>query len=405
MKRLKTLCIALLALTACTSDELPEAPNANENNNETFITLDKAIKTAEYYVSTIDDDKTRSDKRVFSNFEIILADDSETRSNKPLYYIINFDDNEGFAVVSADSRLDQVYAFSDEGNIFLSDTTLNKGLGMFFQSLPKSANGPARVITDPLPNPTKIEKIVPPLLTKSVQKWGQKDPYNIYCPVLTDSEGNSGNAVVGCPALAVGIAMTYFEKPKSYNGYSFNWSAMKNGSDNNGAARLLQQVGLKQNMNIQYGLSASGVNLLLFDNSITNTLKNMGYSTPAVRALNEDSLQYALKYFGPLIVNGVSSRSLSIFDKNGLGHVWNIDGFIKATTEQLDPVSNKTNKTYSYYYHCVWGWYGKSNGYFKCKQFSEKSLGIDGTPVYTEDGEQYEITHNWNTYVRIYFNY
>ena len=56
-------------------------------------------------------------------------------------YLVNYADDAGFALLSADSRLRPIYAISDEGSMSFSDTTYNKGLALFARGVEAEIRG------------------------------------------------------------------------------------------------------------------------------------------------------------------------------------------------------------------------------------------------------------------------
>lgn len=362
-------------MTSCSQQEMEDLGQdvSKESSIETLIPLDEAISQAEWYVSQLSKEHgTRSEKLKLGKVEFYSHRSGTRSAELPSYYIINFENDGGFAVVPADTRLPQeAYAFSDEGRISLADTVYNKPLQLFFDALPiPETQSVTRAIGDEdAKPPTKmIQEIVPPLFTTSVQKWSQTSPFNKYCPVFDDE-----NAPVGCPALAFGMLISHFESPSSYNGYSFPWKAMKNGSNNDAVARMLQQVGLEENLDITYfSSSAAGILDILFFDSMQRVCDNFGYDY-SFSIIEENAMNVSLSSGSPIILFGSGKDPLS---NQIVGHVWNIDGY-----GRLANTSNIGAGSSVYYYHCVWGWEGKSNGYFKCSNLGTSNAGIGGEPA------------------------
>jgi hypothetical protein len=195
-------------------------------------------------------------------------------------YVFNFEDEGGFAIVSADIRVpDQILAYSESGE--LGTYTDNPGLGLFLenaetyiaQSIEKAEaqkDSLTQEILSKLPdgelkNVLKLgrgysgggtmlqtvtksapitgssdnmdivirnigswetENIIAPL---SVVEWNQTDePYNNY----TKSKGCSGNARhTGCVAVATAQIMAYWKYPTSIDGYYMFWTEMEKYTD------------------------------------------------------------------------------------------------------------------------------------------------------------------------------
>lgn len=233
--------ILAIFLAGCAqTDEPISISSSDENIPDTFISLEDALETVKPYLSSLDGDATRSFNRKVKNVELI--NNSQTRSELPSYYIVNFENNQGFAILAADKRLLPVCAFSDKGAISLQDTIQNKGLAGFISSLPDANSAPASIITGPTTNPTTYTKEVYPLLTTTVQKWGQGSPFNSYCPV----NPNTGkHYYVGCVPIATCMVMSFFEYPKSYNGYQIEWKNIKADYNNVSLFKFLADLGVE----------------------------------------------------------------------------------------------------------------------------------------------------------------
>lgn len=118
MKRFKQfmLLLVVLLLGSCSND-LMESVNQSSGTSgaTTRVDMQTALDRAERMLAKIEGGKTRS-RRVASIRYLNI--DGKTRAEgsiDSLYYIINYADNGGFAVTGADTRLDGIYAISEEG--------------------------------------------------------------------------------------------------------------------------------------------------------------------------------------------------------------------------------------------------------------------------------------------------
>lgn len=188
-------------------------------------------------------------------------------------YVFNFENEEGFAIVSADIRVpDQILAYTESGE--LGTYTDNPGLGLFLenaetyiaQSIEKAEAWKdsltqeilSKLSGEELENilkagrgdgsgdrgsygtetvtrsigPWETESIIAPL---SVVEWSQTDePYNRY----TKPKGCSGNAPhTGCVSVATAQIMAFWKYPSSIDGYSMNWTEMTKYTDKNSYSR------------------------------------------------------------------------------------------------------------------------------------------------------------------------
>lgn len=166
----------------------------------------------------------------------------------PGYYVIEFilEGKEGFSMVSADRRIEEVFAFSEYGS--LNDTVYNEGLKMFCEGLPyyiedkiesfntdslynavsarltstKSGwidDGPIHYLYMQqgfIPDPNYVymgEETIGDLGTEYgtilTTQWGQDYPYNNKLPYV----GYYQRAYVGCVIIATVQIMAYYKKP------------------------------------------------------------------------------------------------------------------------------------------------------------------------------------------------
>lgn len=233
MKRITLFTLLAVLLSGCSTEDIHEEINKHEEQ-EYKISPDQAVSSALSYMGFMFPE-TRSARR--SEYEITPFRRVTTRSAQndleypdTLYYVINFSDDNGFALMGADRRLPRMLAISDTGNMNLADTVFNRGLAIFMESI-----STPYLPVDALPENFSLPVIGPPMLSDSVRRWSQRAPYNDECPIV-----NGLRTPTGCVPLAVGQVMTYFNHPASYGGTVFNWKKMKNGEDNATVAVLLR---------------------------------------------------------------------------------------------------------------------------------------------------------------------
>lgn len=226
---MKNKLISILAfatlMMACSQEE-PSAINNVSNDVDHYVSVEEALKKADRQFKELYGTETRSSSAALSSV-IRFNPSKNTRSSEtPKYYIFNYGNNEGFAIVGADNRLDDIYAISDEGSIELSDTLENKGLSWYLNSVLGSASLaglPPIETPDSIKIPAYPSTIASrPFLGTLLSHLHQGNPYNKYC--FTESGKQS---VVGCTALAAGIVMAYHRWPDSLNGQTFVYNFNK----------------------------------------------------------------------------------------------------------------------------------------------------------------------------------
>ncbi|MDE7414385.1 MAG: C10 family peptidase [Muribaculaceae bacterium] len=353
--KLHLLVVSLLALTACVSQEtdfkIRNTIHEAQEKTDVKISPEEAVNNAEKYFAALEDG-TRSNKRTAYNISVVGFGGTRGENGKvltdTLYYLINYENENGFALMSADRRIPELLAISEEGNLDLNDTTFNKGLAAFIDLLPTSGNQYDDVI---LPS-EDVVSVGKPMLSRYVRLWCQQSPYNKYCPInsATNSPYDTGNL-----PLVMAQIMSFFKHPASCENEIFNWDDMVDGDDRDGVAKLLSVLGSENLLDIEY--------------------ENDSYADPMnmVRAfyyLNYWYLdtRYDINEPFPLTIlnSSVSSKAHPIImhgfergDENADSHFWVADGIM--TTQGNDINGNCFERQYI---HCVWGWKGRGNGYF-----------------------------------------
>ncbi len=123
--------LAICVLTGCTSQSRDLTPPDNleiqGNNNPYHITIEEALQNLDDYFTANNEGKTRSNGQVPKVKEVVAINDSRgaTRSSSAstndtaaLLYVANFDQQQGFAILSADKRISSlVLAVTEGGNI------------------------------------------------------------------------------------------------------------------------------------------------------------------------------------------------------------------------------------------------------------------------------------------------
>lgn len=267
------LMFAALLMGGCANMEPSIAPAVNVGETDpNFVSIDEALTSADDLFAVMFGNSTRSGRKVrnVETFRPRISTRSNSGDEMYGFYIVNYDNDGGFAMVSADRRRTPVQAISDEGSLSLSDTLENKGLSWYMNEYicaggiwtPPSLDSLKKFKDDLLPViPSKQYKteICAPLLTSFMSRFHQRSPYNKYC-FTTDGK----QAVVGCVPLAIGTIMGYFEYPQGAEGYSFNWADMKRMQYHDSWSRLFEILGRPEYANAKYGEDATSASSAYF---------------------------------------------------------------------------------------------------------------------------------------------
>lgn len=404
---------AAFALLSCSKDSYTEISHTKDERlimseysehrtyEEALVIAQDAIGMLENSVST----RSAKSRTVNTSDVEYILNISETRSANSidtLMYVFNYDDNAGFAVVSANRATEELIAVAEYGNYTFGEETENEGFNMFMDMavdyIASSNGGASKALKDPI---ELIEYKV--VSTKHVLtnygpfvqvQWGQRSPYNNCC---FDANGNQ--AVAGCVATAIAQVLSYYKHPSSiqitYDATSYtqslNWneiithvnSASCNtcSTHSNQIAKLFRQIGEIVEMN--YGVTSSGA----FAYKISRVFDEFGYSHG-----------YYQNYNTSIATNSLSQNQiiLMIGDNGEVGHAWVLDGYQDVridNTEYTRPlgtinwIEGETHSSYASYNHLNWGWNGTCNGYYLTSVFDtqeciELDEGVSSGPSY-----------------------
>ncbi|MBO4965700.1 MAG: C10 family peptidase [Muribaculaceae bacterium] len=391
-------CLAFQAvfLTGCSSDNtlLPEVSETKKIANEYSIPLSDAVKIADAFMCNID--KGTRTERTISKVEVKTS--RATRSGigaDTLLYLINYADNNGFALVAADKRLPAIYAISDEGHFEFADTLQNDGLAFFMKTVQGSINNSIEKTSSVIPGgssnwPQDYYKqfkwyydLYTPKLKNAMSIISQGKPYNKYCIY------NNDTIFAGCAPVAIATLMSFYKWPEEYHGYKIKWDEIVSGENKDAMARVIRFLWNPDNLNVSIHTDSKGVvNASALAIRFAPTLRNMGYEVlDGLKPFNADEVLEVLRRGAdtPAVGTPVLARGTTL-DENGkeVGHAWVIDGamwqhghFGDLPPSITDPEPHYNPNIPMCLFHCVWGWGGSNNGFFN---FDSNVLG--GTPDY-----------------------
>ena len=260
------LLVSVIMLVACSTEyEHPAEEVKSVSQNSFKVSEEEAIERLEKMLSTFDPatrGKTRTIKEVVayrSRFRKTRAYAAEIPDT--LFYYVNFDNNEGFAVLAADERLEPIIALIDNGNYTPSEDDLNS-FELLCDSIPPldddelddfwcdginphvnelnyvkfndmedliSQYGESTILNGDSYTKTfytdyEVRYQVGPYLDT---KWSQGDPYNRMCNKIGDDNfiyQTEDNRNAGCVAIAVSQVLNFHKYPSEANGRSFDWN-------------------------------------------------------------------------------------------------------------------------------------------------------------------------------------
>lgn len=376
--------ILSFTFTSCHKEDRYIGPLPTDNYNNR--TEKEAIDIANNIVTL---SKSRADESLaIENIKTITSIES---NSIPLIYVINYENDGGYALVSASKSGIDVLGYSDNGNLDLDEVSENENFN-YFLDVAKQYVISTFGIGDFVPNPELPKTITSEIFPKLQVEWGQSYPEGIYCP----------NKIAGCVQTAMAQIMSYIEFPKSIE---INYP----GADV--AVQLLNWENIKKHKKSTSN-SQSVINQHLSDceadesthNAIGRLCRQLGYLNFAYYYSNSTTASSDEAYitFKSLCPNykftdfvGFNSDFNNLFDSlfehNGIayvrgkdlkagGHAWVCDGArrIQTTYTSIKSDGSKTTVTTNeYYYHYNWGWNGKANGYFAAGVFNMNDPNYD----------------------------
>ena len=392
--RLLSLLAATVILVGCSNQEAVETSAPMPENQEAgnIRSYDEALEIARKSISLVDgSSKTRasSPRKISVNDTKVCLADTRTRTSScaddTLMYVFNFEDNQGFAIVSANRNTEALIAVTEQGFYDPEVESDNEGFNYFMERAKDYVTQSAgRGGFIPIPE-TKDSVVysnttVGPYLTVN---WGQTHPEGEYC-----SNGMSGYA-----NTAIAQIMSYYESPLTISltypnadisVQYLNWTQMKSHQTGHGLSacpnqgihrsigRLLRQLGALTNSSYNTTYTQT------YNSNIPSAVSSIGYQSCSWTGYNYDTGVNHLNSGHLLLLNGQSGST---------SHHWVFDGYITTiqTTYHFEKSAVNQNEwilvdvtsvVYSRLCHYNWGWYGDCNGYFLSGVFNTQSAEL-----------------------------
>jgi hypothetical protein len=423
IKHTISIAVLLLAAAGCSKTNALE-PDSKTSENPKMENFEVSLKEALDLATNGNTDQNSNVRTDATGRKIVKkVEPFIDARGKTVFYVINFDENKGFLLLSADRRLTPILAYSDENAFDLK--TDNPGLLLWEDLVVEHLRGVEKnqkahidvinqwrqfedtnhingrttdapvltpeascqyFVTHPIPANVTIQH-----MTDQFTNWSQGPGYNYYCPAnsFPGCGGNCNIAVTGCGPVAVGQVLRYHKKAITTNGRTFTaamFNAMpKSLSSNNCAlsvesqqnvAHLLRDTGVDLNViyntpNILLGglVSGTGCQSWNIPGHTDNFFSNHGYTSFDINFFDpgsENTVRTELLAHRPVVVFGSSCSSCL---KNA--HIWVMDG-----VQDLHNIYQDQNG-YCYenrvtLYQMNWGWLNVSenSGWFNYTSIS-----------------------------------
>lgn len=418
------LIICFFAGWACSSDyDKQELRLSNEGISEkaTFISSpyrseDEAVALALSAANQLYEVESRtSNHKKVANVKAITATESRSSKLDSLIYVVNFEDNEGFALVPVSSMAEPVLAVTQKGNYNPEKGTQNAGLQYYLNCAVAYTSElptyPGIDTTDTKPRPFDWTHDQYAVYRDTMAHWGSRSNYRV--GVYWGQDGIYGtycpNGIVGCAPLAIGTIVAYANAgTTSTVEYTFpertetsetvNWSELishrgrVSGSSNYNCyepnpsathhtlASILRQIGY--DCDTDYSQSfGSGTSTYLCRDVLQKFIPSatVGNFTTYTQMSVMTHIDHGLVLMQAYI------------PQYGVGHIWVGDGYeyikVSETKWEWDYHKNLWNLLYANqiteygYTHFVWGYEGDGDGYFSGVVFNVQGISYT-TPYY-----------------------
>lgn len=396
----KTLLFMALALSFGTVSCTLEEPVNLENEKEFRISVEEALSDLNDFESVF---LTKSSQRKeVKSIDVVYGRPGGAAENDTLLYVVNYADEGGYAVISADMRIrESILMISESGNIdpniFRISLTKSSSDDIsadeyadsiaYYKNLYQediiggteqtaqefiaseiishaedyiarygeiwwtddnpSIDGSATTWSEPINIQNRVEYEVLPMLKT---RWHQRSPFNSLVPKSKPA---------GCVPIAIAQIMTYNRYPENLtvNGYYIDWDALgskpyisEGTSEANMVMHLIRHIQIACNS----WLFSEGT--FTFPKKAEMFLRDMGYiNVKRMLRYDEDRLFEYLQKGYPVFLSGAENISLR------KSHGWVVDGWYKSfkVYDMKDKATGKITgphtKLMGDYLHCNWG--------------------------------------------------
>lgn len=404
--------LSALLTVACTTNEIPVVLESSST-----IPIDEAVATLNNALSVLKPQtKSGASREIAEVLTVAKNDIIAKASDEKIAYVVNFKDDQGFALLAANRSLpDPIIAIVENGtmdkhlkihslletkgvtsqdssNVFIEDLIhgyiCNEGgggggdddndndEGNGGEGGGNGGNGGGGGSST-----WSTYYTVDPMLRFH---WGQGTPFNMYCPT---SSGTTCPA--GCVPVALAMIITYNSYPTTLtmNGHTLSWSQMNDAyyysdgylhntsSSHYGVqdvAYFMRQIGDFCDTYYTSGWSFTvpeDAKDFMQDIGYTNATKHVGY--------DEDDIVPMILAGKPVFIAAISG----VLN----GHAWVIDGIMRQSK------GSETRELL----HCNWGWYGSHNGFYASGVFDTTQGPIAVDPEYGDDNTTGSYDFDW----------
>lgn len=400
MKQFLIISILAVMVAACSSEEpMPVTDNSTQQGS-IKVTVEEAIKIANQAAEAFDAKSARGVSRRASSaamVDVLGTKNGRSGGIDTLLYMVNYDNKQGYAIVSASRACETLLGIVDEGEFNALEAAENPSYSYYLANaqnyVASTLGGGISIGGDPI-TPGFIEEtrfVHEDYPVKVNVKWGQRYPEGYFCP----------NKISGCVQTAMAQIMSYLKLPTSISltyperdvdvqvldwedmtkhTQSVNTTAVSLINSHNSScaateashmaiARLCRELGYRNNAS--YYDNATGAfdykalqtfRQLVTEKEISNfTYLGTDYSTLF------DAIKTGIGYISGSDTNGAGGHAWVIDGGRRIGKIVTVSG---PGTIGIDGKEHPFVRDYTtHYYHFNWGWNGTDNGYFEMGVF------------------------------------
>lgn len=405
MKKLFLLsAIAILLIMACSKNESVDVKDQRSNKelHNTIRSLDEVFQITQASIKILESSsstRTIYGRQIAPNKTKVCRRNTKTRSGTDtkdtLLYIVNFENNEGFAVIAAPTNVEPLMAITESGNYDPDEPTEIEGFNMFIMLAKKYVEEQSRKNEMRPLDPYSWDEYciihndtIGPYVTVT---WGQRYTEGYRC----------SNDRSGCTNTALAQIISYYQYPDSitltYPGHdiaiqSLNWTDIKahptthsyyacNTPDiHDATSRFFRQLG-KLTLSTYHPTNQNDtiIGTETLDSNVCSALWSLGYQTGGFsNVYNKLNITTHLDSEHLFYLSGRSTSTLSV-----LGHGWVLDGYANVLMthnryvyEDDEWILILSEVIDEFLVHYNWGWYGNCNGYFNGNVY-DCQAGVD----------------------------
>lgn len=345
---------------------------------------------------------------------------SGNRQTDTLLYVFNFNNDEGFAVVSASRKTEGLIAITENGNYKEGDSIDNPGFSFYMKQAKTYVETAMRAEASTRGTTIKYWKVTNDTINyieipKKIQvSWGQGGIAGQFCP----------NYIAGCGPTAAVQIMSYYQHP-TYFQYTYpncditnqlvSWNLINQHTSvyshpsplcstypdlDTTIGRIFRQVG--HAAGATYHSDGSGTSTTV--NNILNVLRNFGYQVSDLQNYSTNTNLISELQNNRLVF-------MSGYNSENSGHGWVVDGGSHLEARNIAMVSEDGINWEIYwdriitvtYNHINWGWDGLCNGLFLDIVFNANNCFLPDTPGLSSVTGDCDFNNN-KKYATVYFN-